>query len=163
MGNNRHIGVSVAAITAALLLLIIGMSVTILAINNEVKVRPDTGANKSSHTVSNHDHSNDSAHDHKVAPPATSEKADLLIIFSDSGFDRSTYEVSAGDTVRVENGSRNAFYFATGDHANHTIDSPLNVGTIQPGGASSFIAPEPGVYNFHNHKNETQAGTLRVR
>ncbi len=163
MGSNRRIGVSIVAITAALLLLIIGMSVTILAINNEVKVRPETGVNESSHSLSDHDHSNDSVHDHKVAPPATSEKADLLIKFSDSGFDRSTYEVSAGDTVRMENGSGNAFYFATGDHANHTIDSPLNVGTIQPGGASSFIAPGPGVYNFHNHKNETQAGTLTVR
>lgn len=163
MGGNRHIGVSIAAITAALLLLIIGMSVTILAINNEVKVRPETAENVSSHTSNNHDHSNDRVHDYKVAPPATSEKADLLIKFSDSGFDRSIYEVSAGDTVRVENGSRDAFYFATGDHANHTIDSPLNVGTIQPGGASSFIAPDPGVYNFHNHKNETQAGTLTVR
>lgn len=163
MSKDRHVGISIAAITAALLLLIIGMSVTILAINNEVKVRPETGENVSSHTSNNHDHSNDSVHDHKIAAPATSEKPDLVILFSDSGFDQSTYEVNAGDTVRVENGSRNAFYFATGDHANHTIDSPLNVGTIQPGGASSFIAPEPGIYQFHNHKNETQAGTLTVR
>lgn len=155
--------ISLAAIMAAALLLFVGVGITTLAITKEAKEYPGGGDNEGSHALSGHDHSNDSEHDHKVAAPATSEKADLVIVFSDSGFDQSTYEVTAGDTVKIENSSSDAYYFATGDHANHTIDSPLNVGTISPGGASSFIAPGAGEYDFHNHKNETQAGTLIVR
>jgi plastocyanin len=145
---------TVLAVGAALVIAVLGIGTAVYALTL------DTSESKTQVSeTSGHSHTSD---DKKASAPST-EKASLVITYGNDGFEQASYTVKSGETVLVENASKEEFYFTTGDHHNHDIHSPLNLGTIAPGESSSFVAPEAKTYGFHNHDNETEAGTLIVQ
>ncbi len=156
--NNR---VSVAAISIASIIAIIGVGTAVYAMTL------DTSENEALVREMNLERSELDSHPHttsdKIAAQPSFDQASLVIVYNDGGFDETSYTVGSGQTVRVENKSGKEFYFTTGDHHNHDTSSPLSLGTIAPGESSSFVAPKPGSYNFHNHDNDDQAGMLIVQ
>lgn len=141
---------------AAMLIAAMGVGAAVYALTL------DSSEKKSAaHSEVTHSHSHED--DDKKAALSTTEEAAAVIVYSDNGFEQPTYTVKSGETVLVKNNSSVDFYFTTGPHENHDIRSPLNLGTISPGKASSFVAPAAGVYIFHNHDNDAQAGELIVQ
>lgn len=118
-----------------------------------------TATQKQEETSNGHAHHNEN----KTAATPSAEQASIVIVYAANGFEKQSYTVKTGEAVLVENKSDQEFYFTTGDHHNHDINSPLNLGTIAPGKSSSFVAPAAGTYGFHNHDNETEAGELIVQ
>lgn len=149
------------AIIAAVGISIVGIGTAVYALT--LDTTEHTTATEAHDRNDTHGHSHESSHDHKEAAPASNQEASVVIVYGSEGFEQSTYTVKSGETVRVENKSDVDFYFTTGDHHNHDIHSPLNLGTIAPGAASSFVAPQAGVYDFHNHENEYEAGELIIQ
>lgn len=152
MSQEKNRKTTVIAAGAAILIAIIGVGTAVYALTVE--------SDKTTSTESS-----EVEHSHEGASKATvsSKEASATIAYTGNGFEETSYTVKAGETVRVENNSSVEFYFTTGDHHNHDTHSPLNVGVIVPGEASSFVAPKAGIYNFHNHEDERQAGELIVQ
>ena len=161
MSKDQNKTTTLLAVGAATLIAVIGIGAAVYALTL------DTSSEQSTHaTETTHEHSEASGHpkaDDKRASAPSAEEVKITIVFGDNGFEQPSYTVKSGETVLVKNTSNEEFYFTTGDHHNHDINSPLNLGTIEPGGASSFVAPAPGTYTFHNHDNDAQAGELIVQ
>src|SRR6478735_5975933 len=123
------------AVLMAMLLAIVGVGTAMYALTLESSENEDV--QKTAHVHKGED---------KQAAVASGEQAALAIVYGDDGFKNASYTVMSGETVLVKNESSVEFYFTTGDHHNHDIHSPLNLGVIAPGGSSSFVAPAAGTY-----------------
>lgn len=156
--NDNSKSITVFSIAGAVLLVAVGAAAAIYAL---VANTPTVQQASHEHGVSaEHVHSEDVPTE---APIASTKAPAITIEYANDGFTAVMYTVQYGQMVRVENNSANELYFTTGDHHNHDIHSPLSLGVIAPGEASSFVAPQPGRYGFHNHENEHQAGELIVQ
>lgn len=97
--------------------------------------------------------------------PEVGDGADTLptIVFTDDGFAESTYTVSKGQDVTVENNSSMSLEFSSDDHPTHLDEPSLNTSRIEPGESTTFTAPsEAGEYGFHDHINDQFTGVLVV-
>ena len=157
MSKDNNSKTTFIAVGTAVLMVIIGLAATAYALTL------DTGSKKPAKHAeeTTYEHSHES--DHKKAAPASAHEASAVIVYGNNGFEQQQYTVNQGGTVLVKNESSVDFYFTTGPHEHHDIHSPLNLGTIAPGGSSSFVAPEAGTYIFHNHENDAQTGELIVQ
>lgn len=145
--------VTFLAVGAATLIVIVGLAVAVYALTLDAGSKePAKHAEESTHE-----------HSHEKAAAASTQEAGAVIIYGDDGFEQQTYTVKQGDIVLVKNESSVDFYFTTGPHEHHDMYSPLNLGTIAPGGSSSFVAPQAGSYIFHNHENDAEMGELIVQ
>lgn len=157
-------GTTIAVVTAAIFT-VIGLAVAVYALTADESAGKSTGKHeaKSAHSHEHghehvgHDGNEQGSEAGEVAGPAE------VIEYTNDGFAQTSYTVAAGDIVQVKNVSGSDMYFTTGDHHNHDIHSPLNLGVVKAGAAAEFAAPEAGVYQFHNHDNEAQAGELIVQ
>ena len=163
MSKDNNKVTTIFAVGAAVLIAVIGIAAAVYALTL------DTSKEHASAQVSEagHEHAASDGHSHakddkKATAPSAQEPA-ATIVYGNNGFEPALYTVKSGETVLVKNTSKEEFYFTTGDHHNHDINSPLNLGKIAPGGSSSFVAPAAGTYGFHNHDDETEAGELIVQ
>jgi len=152
--KTTFIPVGVAAVIA-----VIGVGMAVYALT--LGPSEDSSAKHSTNVA--HEHSAHAHDDSVKAPAASTEAAALTISYTNDGFALTEFTVKASELVRVENNSDTEMYFAAGEHEHHDINSPVNLGTIEPGAASSFIAPKAGTYLFHNHDNDEHKSTLVVQ
>lgn len=101
-----------------------------------------------------------SAEDTSPQTPAPSE---TTIVFTDSGFDPSNYEVAVGGTVTVQNDSSSSLEFSSDSHPTHQDNPELNTEVIEPGETTTFVAETEGEWGFHDHLDHTKTGILTVR
>lgn len=166
MSDNKqsNVAVTVVSIICAALLALVGLVVAVYALTYESSEEAVDSSVQERKNVDGDTHEHRGSNDKSQATPADlTKKAAAVIAYSDEGFATTLYQVKSGEIVRVQNVSKISMYFTTGDHHNHDITSPLNLGVLQPGQAADFIAPAAGVYGFHNHDDETQAGELIVQ
>ena len=87
----------------------------------------------------------------------------LSVSVTDQGFTPQVLQVKVGKTVTWTNNTTTAIAVASSPHPTHTDYSPLNLGQINPGESKSVTFPSAGTYNYHNHLNPVQKGTIIVQ
>ncbi len=105
----------------------------------------------------------------------TSSPKTVTVSYTNSGFSPKSIEISLGDTVRFVNNSSQSMWVAS---AAHPIHSAYDGTTLQqhcaPGSADSFdqckagtsysfTFTKVGTWNYHNHSDSTDFGTVVVR
>lgn len=105
----------------------------------------------------------------------TQEK--LVVTYTDVGYSPKTLRIKKGETVTFKNESSRSLWTASGVHPTHRLYSgtsldkhcPDTSGTafdactgVVPGGAWSFTFAKTGTWNYHNHLNPSDIGTIAV-
>ncbi len=105
-----------------------------------------------------------SASEKQLSPEqnAESKTAAITIVYTDDGFNPSTYMVAAGDAVAVVNNSSRTLEFASNDHPSHLTQPELNMEPMQPGQSGMFVVTKAGTWGFHDHWRAGFGGTLTV-
>jgi len=123
--------------------------------------RQDTATNSGSMTSSLGGDGRTSAQ----SPEATNTQAttsDVTIVFTNDGFEKSSYTVKAGSTVTVKNNSDMNMQFSSDDHPTHREDPEINMAVLTPGESGTFTPITKGAHTFHDHMNDHYIGTLEV-
>lgn len=115
------------------------------------------------HDHSSHSHTDDTQPTDTNDASSNTEASDIVITYTDSGFNPDSYTVTSEGTVTVRNDSSMTLDFASNDHPAHTDNSELNIGEIAPGASASFVVKAKGTWGFHNHDNDAHTGTLVVQ
>jgi plastocyanin len=93
---------------------------------------------------------------------SNNEATEIVINYTDNGFDPSTLEVSVGDVVKVVNDSSSPLQFSSDEHPVHTDNPELNMTTLQPGENGSITITQSGEWGIHNHTRPEHMATLNV-
>lgn len=86
----------------------------------------------------------------------------VTIVYTDDGFENSTYAIASGGTVTVQNNSTTTLEFSSDDHPAHRDNPELNTDAIEPGETVQFTPQEEGEWGFHNHLLSVHTGVLTV-
>lgn len=86
----------------------------------------------------------------------------VTIVYTDDGFEQSTYAIASGGTVTVQNNSTSTLEFSSDDHPAHRDNPELNTDAIEPGETVQFTPKEEGSWGFHNHLLSVHTGVLTV-
>lgn len=99
----------------------------------------------------------------KVSETKESQKEEILVMYTSSGFSPSIINIEMGDTVRFSNDSSLNMWVASNPHPQHTEFSDFDAGrNYQNGESYSFTFTESGTYEYHNHSNPSMRGTVVV-
>lgn len=90
------------------------------------------------------------------------DQQETRVTLSASGFSPKTITINAGDKVIWMNSSGKTATIDSNPHPVHTSYPEMNLGSFSDGESLEFIFPEPGTYNYHNHLNASQGGTVVV-
>lgn len=93
-------------------------------------------------------------------PAITSQ--DNKVVFDGSKFVPNNLKIKAGQTVTWENQGSATIQINSNPHPIHTDYPPLNLGTVNAGSKVELKFDKAGVYNYHNHLNPIQKGTITV-
>ena len=85
------------------------------------------------------------------------------VTLTSSGFEPATITVKTGTKVVWTNKSGEAATVNSAVHPTHLVYPPLNLGEFNDGGTLSLMFDKPGTYNYHNHLNPSETGTVVVR
>ncbi len=86
----------------------------------------------------------------------------IEIVYTDSGFEKSSYTVGAGGTVIVKNDSSSDLQFSSDDHPAHLDNSELNQSVLASGDSQEFVVTETGTWGIHDHLNDANTTELIV-
>jgi hypothetical protein len=101
----------------------------------------------------------------QTPPPASTAEepvTGVLIVFTDSGFERQNYTVPSGETVTVKNESSMVVEFSSDEHPTHTDNPELNMDALQPGQQDTFTPTRTGEWGIHDHEHPEFTTTLTV-
>ena len=87
---------------------------------------------------------------------------DTMIDITATGYDPKTIIIKAGAKVVWTNNSGQVGNVSSVPHPTHSTYPPLNLGDFSDGATVSLVFDEPGAYEYHNHLNATQTGTVIV-
>lgn len=79
-----------------------------------------------------------------------------------NGFDPQTLTVKVGTKVTWVNKSGGEAAIDSDPHPVHTSYPPLNLGAVADGSSISLTFDQKGTYNYHNHLNPSERGTVIV-
>ena len=96
------------------------------------------------------------------ASPAAITGQEVVITFTDSGFNPSPVNVKVGDKVTFKNMGTVTVQVNSDPHPVHTSFKELNIGAIGAGQSKSTTFTKSGTYTFHNHLSAGQAGSIVV-
>ncbi len=96
----------------------------------------------------------------EASPSAKTEEATVTL--TQSGFDPQTLTVKVGTKVTWINKSGEEAAIDSDPHPIHTSYPPLNLGAVADGGSLSLTFDQKGTYNYHNHLNPSEKGTVIV-
>lgn len=85
-----------------------------------------------------------------------------IVTLSENGFSPASITVKVGESVVWENMSGSMATIDSNPHPVHTSYEPLNLGEFPDGRAISLTFSQAGTYNYHNHLNSSQTGTIIV-
>ncbi|HBB76536.1 MAG: hypothetical protein A2186_00695 [Candidatus Levybacteria bacterium RIFOXYA1_FULL_41_10] len=84
------------------------------------------------------------------------------VTLSETGFSPKTITIKAGDKVIWINNSGKMATVNSNPHPIHTSYKELNLGNFDDGEKLELVFPNAGTYNYHNHLNASQGGTVIV-
>lgn len=90
------------------------------------------------------------------------EVAAVTINYDGSTFTPNSVSIKTGERVRVVNNSSRTIDFASDEHPQHTDNSELNIGILTPNQSKSFVIEKTGTWNYHDHLNASQTGSIVV-
>ncbi len=96
----------------------------------------------------------------QTSTPATSTN---LITYTNTGFVPTTLTIKSGNQVSIKNDSSRELQFDSDPHPDHTDNPELNIGSIPGGETKTFTVNRTGTHGYHNHKNDSDRGTLIVQ
>ena len=97
------------------------------------------------------------------SPTETKEvQNEVVVTLTTSGFSPKTVTINAGDKVVFENQSGKTATVDSAPHPIHTAYPKLNLGNFEDGETHELVFPDPGTYNYHNHLNASQTGSVVV-
>jgi plastocyanin len=150
------------AILIIILLLLVGGGVFALTRN---KASAPAVTTTETTTESRDDATTDDERNTTDQQPAakTDQNTETTITYSSRGFSPSSITVKAGSTIKIVNSSNEQVEFNSDSHPTHTDNSELNVGAIEPGGSATITVNDIGTWGYHNHLDESEAGTIIVQ
>lgn len=154
--SNKTLIAIVAAVAGVLLVAGIGYAISQSTTSPEPIDSPQDKAVQQRSTTTQPDSSTTTP-----SSTATTEPA-VTIIFTDDGFEPSTYTVKRGSVIKVTNNSAMDLQFSSDDHPAHTDEPELNLGVLKPGESDSFTVTKVGTWKFHDHLNDEFSGSLTV-
>lgn len=107
----------------------------------------------------------------KVAVPETessdqpmeqSAGSEVVIKYTDSGFEPSAIAAKKGDTLRVENESSGSLEFSSDDHPMHTDNPELNMSPLASGESGVLVLTRSGEWGIHNHVKDEDTAYITV-
>lgn len=97
-----------------------------------------------------------------VDPDANSDKDVAEIELTEAGFSPDMVTVSVGTTVTWTNNTDLTATVNSADHPTNLLYPALNLGEMAPGGSVNLKFDTLGVFQYHNHLDPTQTGTIEV-
>ena len=94
--------------------------------------------------------------------PTETTTAALTIVYTDNGFEKSSYTIQKGQTVKVINQSSHSLEFASADHPTHKLNPELNLTPINAGQSTTFSPTKVGTWGIHDHFSANMTTTLVV-
>lgn len=154
--------VGVAVVAGIVVLIGIGAAVYALTMPQSSKESTSSGDSNNSSSTGDTSTAGSSSDDPDT-PVSSDVSSNETIVFTNDGFSKSSYKVTAGSVVTVRNDSSMSVQFSSADHPTHLEEPALNMSTLSAGQSGTFTAPdEPGEYGFHDHINDQFTGTLIV-
>lgn len=91
------------------------------------------------------------------------QQSQNTVNLTSTGFSPTNLTIKSGQTVTWVNKSGQTATVNSAPHPAHTAYPPLNLGSFNDGGTLSLTFDKPGTYNYHNHLNSSQKGTITVQ
>lgn len=101
-------------------------------------------------------------------PPGATEAANqpaqaMVVTILSSGFSPKEIKIKVGETVTWMNSDSEDHQVNSGPHPVHTVYPPLNtVSLLKPDQQKSLSFPDKGTYQYHDHLNPSQFGSVIV-
>lgn len=146
--NKQTIG---AIVAVAVILLGLG----VWALNRPTNAPQNTTTNETSKTDT--DTTDDTPID-----TTESEVTDSTIVFTNNGFEKSTYRVKANEPVTIDNQASFEIEFSSDDHPTHQENPELNMSSIDAGERGTFTPTKTGTWHVHDHEHPEFTATLIV-
>lgn len=84
------------------------------------------------------------------------------VTLTDAGFTPKDITVKATTMVIWTNSSGKTATVDSADHPTHRLNTFLNLGEFTNGSSLQVVFDNPGKYNYHNHFNASENGTVTV-
>lgn len=97
-----------------------------------------------------------------TSPTQAEKQNEVTVTVTSSGFVPQTLTIKAGTKVVWTNKSGVAVSVNSALHPTHLLYPPLNLGEVADGSSVQLVFDKPGAYNYHNHLNPGQTGTIVV-
>ena len=94
--------------------------------------------------------------------PTDAEQNEATVTLTSTGFSPKTVTIKAGDKVVWNNESGKDATVDSTPHPVHTSYPLLNLGGFSDGETLELVFEEAGTYNYHNHLNASQTGSVIV-
>ncbi len=85
-----------------------------------------------------------------------------VVLLTEAGFEPQSVTVKVGAKVVWTNKTSQTAEVRSAKHPTHLVYPPLNLGNFEPRESVSLVFTEPGSYNYHNHLNPGEVGTVVV-
>ncbi|MBI2590509.1 MAG: cupredoxin domain-containing protein [Candidatus Blackburnbacteria bacterium] len=80
-----------------------------------------------------------------------------------NGYSPSSVTIKKGTKVTWKNEGSKMANVSSDPHPQHTSYAPLNLGNIQDQKSASLVFNETGTFNYHNHLQPSQKGSIIVQ
>jgi len=98
----------------------------------------------------------------------------VTVTYTDTGYTPKSITINKGDTVKFVNDSSGPMWTASARHPDHTLYPEKTANdclgsafdqckSVNKGGSYSFTFNQVGSWNYHNHSNSSQFGTVVVK
>lgn len=88
---------------------------------------------------------------------------EVVILYTDSGYQPKTITVNVGTTVTFKNDSSRGMWTASAVHPTHQVLPGFDqLKSVAKGGMYAYTFTKEGTWKYHNHVNPTDTGTVVV-
>jgi hypothetical protein len=84
------------------------------------------------------------------------------ITYLDSGFSPKVLRTASGTKIVLENDSSKEVHISSRPHPTHTANPELNGDVLAPGERQTLLLTNKGNWQYHNHLDPDQGGTVIV-
>ena len=95
---------------------------------------------------------------------SSSEQINVFTVnYTNNGFEPKAITIKFGMKVTWVNKTDKIATVSSGPHPTHTDYPPLNLGKFNPGDSLSLVFDKAGTFEYHDHLNPGEKGTVTVQ